>query len=290
MSKTGLAETMCGQYADCAAGAQSGFSRRSLLTALAGVGVAAFAPVALRAFAAAPEAAASFLARVTAVDGSDRLRLADGRRVILPHILGPDRDRPVPPPTDSDRHRAAQALADRVLGREVRIDLAEPGQDRYGRLRARVICDGEDMAEWQCRAGAVRVFPEPGADADRIALLLRAEDVARTTAAGHWLDGRFAVRPANNEPENDEEGAVTDRFDIALGTIRRVTPIGGRLHLEFGEDWRTDFTVGLEPRAERSLPVAREFLPGRVIEARGWGRYWNGPYMEVADAVCIRLR
>ena len=286
MSKTGLAETVCGQYADCATGAQSGFSRRLFLTALAGAltGAGGIA-VPSRRSVAAPEAAASFLARVTAVDGSDRLRLADGRRVILPHILGPDRDRPVPPPTDGDRHRAARALADRVLGREVRIDLAEPGQDRYGRLRARVICDGEDMAEWQCRAGTVRVFPEPGAAADRIALLLRAEDAARTSAAGHWADGRFAVRPVNSDEE-----VATDRFDIVQGAIRRVTPIGGRLHLEFGEDWRTDFTVGLESRAERSLPVAREFLPGRVIEARGWVRYWNGPYMEVADAVCIRLR
>ncbi|NMM45117.1 thermonuclease family protein [Rhodospirillaceae bacterium KN72] len=290
MSKTWLAERVYGQYADCAAGAQSGFSRRSLLTVLAGAGASVAGPIAIRRSFAAPEAAASFLARVTAVDGSDRLRLADGRRVILPHILGPDRDRPMPPPTDGDRHRAAQALADRVLGREVRIDLAEPGQDRYGRLRARVICDGEDMAEWQCRAGTVRVFPEPGAAEDRIAELLRAEDAARTAAAGHWADGRFSVRLVNGDPMDDEQEAATDRFDIALGTIRRVTPIGGRLHLEFGEDWRTDFTVGLEPRAERSLPVAREFLPGRVIEARGWVRFWNGPYMEVAEAVCIRLR
>lgn len=228
----------------------------------------------------------SFLAEVAAAHSGRSLRLSDGRAVILPHILPPGADRFQPRDDRPFERRATRALADLVLGRTVRIDLALPPRDRYGRLRATVtLPDGGDLAERMAALGQVRVMPEPGADPARIARLLAAEETARTTGTGFW-SGLFRIRHA--EPY----GGDMDRFRIVEGTVLRVSRIGRRRHLEFGADWRSDFTVGVPNSARRAFTDAGrdpETLAGRTVRARGWVRDWNGPFMEIDDPAMLEL-
>lgn len=265
------------QYDGCVRHVQSPFSRRAAL------GTLAAATLLPRRAAATPEGPPmAFLARVATVENGCRVQLADGREVVLPHILppGPDRHEPMEDPTPI--WRAAAALADRVLGREVRVDLAVPGLDRYGRLRACLSDAAGDVAAGQARDGWVRVFPEPDAPADRIETLLRAERDGRDSGAGFWADGVFAILEAA-----DASAILPDRFQILRGTPQRVHRIGSRHHLEFGADWRSDATVGIARRLR--LPVDVEALVGCPVEARGWVRTWNGPFLEVTQAVQLTL-
>ena len=128
----------------------------------------------------------SALALVSAVYSGHSLRLVDGREVVLPHVMPPGADRYRPLEDRRFDRRATEALADLVLARQVRIDLAPIARDRRGRLRARLalvegaVAGAEDVALTLVRHGMLRVMPEPGAEPGRIAALLAAEDDART--------------------------------------------------------------------------------------------------------------
>jgi len=235
---------------------------------------------------AAPDGSMSFLSRVVAVEDGRALRLSDGRVVHLPHILPPGPDRHEPMSDTRPIRIAAATLADLVLGQDVRVDLATPARDRYGRLRAQVSVDGRDVAGEVAKRGTVRVFPEPGATAERITDLITAEDEGRASGAGFWGNGFwgsgfFSIRDADSVTDE------SDRFEIVQGQVQRVSRIGNRYHLEFGDDWRTDFTAGLDRSLGRDMDI--DELKARIVIVRGWLRFWNGPFMEIQQAVQIRL-
>jgi endonuclease YncB( thermonuclease family) len=230
---------------------------------------------------------------VAAVYSGNTLRLADGREVVLPHVMPPGADRFRPLEQRRFDRRATMGLADMVLGRTVRIDLAPIARDRRGRLRARLILmegdaqppDPADIAVRLVTAGMVRVMPEPGADPARIAVLLAAERTARAGSRGLW---RRYFRVHGAEPYDGE----VDRFQIIEGTVQRVGRASGRYFLEFGQDWRTDFTGGLTARAARSFTKAGlppESLAGQRVRLRGWVRPWNGPFMDLTEPVQVEV-
>ncbi|MDF1749894.1 MAG: thermonuclease family protein [Alphaproteobacteria bacterium] len=265
------------QYGLYRTGVQSRLSRRDALWT--GCGSMVWMAFATGASIAPPDGPQSFLTSVIAVDDGRTVRLADGRRIVMPHILPPGPDRHSPMEDTTPIRQSAQALADLVLGYELRVDLDPIAQDRYGRLRAKLSVDDQDIAAQQARNGWVRAFPEPDANQDTVIPLLTAEAEGRTTGKGFWESGFFQVYTA------DSYSTGTDRFEIVSGRAKRVTRIGDRDHLEFGEDWRTDFTAGLDRSLRKSFDP--DAMIGKSIELRGWIRNWNGPFMEITEPTQI---
>lgn len=226
----------------------------------------------------------SFRAEVAAVVAVDRLRLADGREVALPHLLRPDLW--IPGAVEAER-AAAQSMADRALGATVRVDLGSAARDRYGRLRGRVrLADGTDLALAMVAAGRALVLAEPDADPTRLSALLAAEAAARAAGLGFWRDGFFRLAAA--EPY---DGPV-DGFAIVHGTVQRVGRSGRRVFLEFGADWRDDFTAGLDAAAVRRFEKAGlelDALQGRRVLVRGWVRRWNGAFLDLSDPAQLQV-
>ena len=67
------------------------------------------------------------------------------------------------------------------------------------------------------------------------------------------------------------------------GAVLKVANMRGRIFLNFGPDWRTDFTTTLAPKTARLF--AREgpdflTLEGRRIRVHGWLAWRNGPQVE----------
>ncbi|MEQ8605024.1 MAG: thermonuclease family protein [Marivibrio sp.] len=218
----------------------------------------------------------SFEARVEAAIAVDRVRLAGGREFVLPHLLSPGLWRPGA--IEAER-AAAAALADRTLGATVRVDLAAAARDRYARLRGRLrLADGTDLAVAMLAAGRAVTLAEPDAPPARLAALLAAEAEARAAGAGFWRDGFFRVAAA--EPYD----GPLDGFAIVEGVVARVGRAGRRVFLEFGADWRRDFTAGLDAGAARRFEragVDLDALEGRVVRVRGWVRRWNGAFLDL---------
>ncbi len=59
-----------------------------------------------------------------------------------------------------------------------------------------------------------------------------------------------------------------------------------RTYINFGADWRSDFTAGIEARVLRANPEWAQTLAGlegKRVEVRGWIQYRNGPYIDIED-------
>jgi hypothetical protein len=66
----------------------------------------------------------------------------------------------------------------------------------------------------------------------------------------------------------------------------------GRAYINFGADYRSDFTVTIDPEDMRTFRQARFDIPslaGRRIRVRGWVEFYNGPEMTLARPEAIEV-
>jgi micrococcal nuclease len=213
---------------------------------------------------------------VAEVLAGDLLRLADGRAVRLAGIR-------VPADGDSDSTgwaERAQAELSRLLdGQEVRLAPAEAAHDRYGRLVAQIERqDGLWVQGALLEAGLAQVHTRPG-EAARAEAMLEIERGARAARRGLWAEPGFAVREAS------AARAQTGRFGIVQGQVVRVAPTERFVYLNFGADWRSDFTVRIAKELARRLASSGldiDGLGGRRVEIRGLVLEAGGPLIELS--------
>lgn len=108
--------------------------------------------------------------------------------------------------------------------------------------------------------------------------LIRAEKAAMIEKSGIWR--RFSIIDANRPPKAYWKG----EFVIAEGTIRDVYRSPSVTYLNFGDDWRTDFTAAIPARARKKFEAGGwklADLKNRSVTIRGRVRFYNGPYMEL---------
>lgn len=102
---------------------------------------------------------------------------------------------------------------------------------------------------------------------------------ARAAKRGLWAHPAFAVRAADRVSFAD-----AGTFQLVQGRVRDVAEVGGRTYLNFGPDWRTDFTVTIAEQdrklfAEGALDA--ETLRGAQLRVRGYVEWLNGPMIAV---------
>jgi endonuclease YncB( thermonuclease family) len=227
---------------------------------------AAIAPV-----AQCPTAGTRSIGFAKAVDGVAFLA-ADGKEVRLAGVTAAAGD------------AARQALASALqTGALTLVDESAP--DRYGRIVAEVFADGAWVQANLLKAGTLRVAPDR-AGAPCAKQLLAAEDEARSMHAGHWRDGAFALRT----PEQLRSRA--GNFETAEGTVTTATIYKGRAYINFGADYRTDFTVTIAPEDMKLFRTARfdvKKLAGKRVRVRGWVESYNGPEIQIATPQAIEI-
>lgn len=217
---------------------------------------------------------------VSRVTGGPSLTLEDGREVSLPGALSPS---PSPgggavPPA------VATALQELVLGRSVKLGFPGPQEDRYGRLLAQVFVEGTGGARvWVqgelLRRGLARAYGLPGNFACMTALLAH-ERVARRAGAGFWSRPEFRLLDA---AAADDLLRHENEFVIVAGTVTEAAIAKDRLYLNFGLDWRQDFTASavLGPAFPREEARRLAALAGQRVEVRGWLGERDGPHIEL---------
>ena len=140
-------------------------------------------------------------------------------------------------------------------------------EDRHGRVLAHLF---DDAGRWvqgaMVEAGMARVY----SFADNRALvpqLLAREQAARQAGRGIWALAYYAIRT----PE--EAGDALDTFQLVEGEVRAAEVRNRRGYLNFGDDWRTDFTAFVDTPALRRFEEAGmdlAALAGSRIRVRGW--------------------
>jgi micrococcal nuclease len=220
-------------------------------------------------------------ATVASVTPGGLLELADGRIVRLAGIRLPDDDRA---PDFARQGREALAA---IESREVQLDEVSLTRDRYGRLVAQVQRqDGLWLQGALLERGLAQVQTRPG-EVTRAAAMLAREQAARDGGLGLWAQVAFAPRPA------DRVARLVGSFQIVAGRVVRVAPTERFVYLNFGQDWRFDFTLRVPRDTVRSLRQAGvdvEQLAGRAIEVRGYVLEAGGPLMELSHPEQMTIR
>ena len=241
----------------------------------------------LAAPAAAAELAAGGAARIVEVVDGDTVVLDTGEQVRMVGIQAPKLPlgRPYFPtwPLACEAKGALEALA---LNRVVTLSFGGRRLDRHGRLLAHLHrADGLWLQGEMLRLGLARVY----SFRDNRALvpeMLALEATARDARRGIWADRFYAVRRA-------EPGAAPyDGFELVVGRVLDVAERRQRSYLNFGADWKTDFTVSIETRHRRLFEAEGwdlATLKGRLVRVRGWVKRFNGPLIEVTHPEQIEL-
>ncbi|MHA1600748.1 MAG: thermonuclease family protein, partial [Alphaproteobacteria bacterium] len=116
--------------------------------------------------------------------------------------------------------------------------------------------------------------------------MLAREAAARDNRRGIWANPFYAIRT----PE--EAGGYLGRFELIQGRVRDVAIVRGRVYLNFGDDWRSDFTANLASKARRLFESEKIDLlsyRGRIVRVRGWLKSWNGPMIDITHPEQIEV-
>ena len=230
--------------------------------------------------------AAETEAVVEIVDG-DTLVLADGRQVRLVGIQAPKL--PLGRPGFKAwplAEEAKAALAELTLGRAVTLGYGGRRIDRHGRALGHLFDqDGRWIQGALIDRGMARVY----SFADNRALvpeLLARERAARAGGRGIWGLRAYAVRDAAAVP------AHLSGFELVEGRVLEAAIVRKRTYLNFGADWRSDFTITIAPKTRR-LFEAEGLDPlsyrGRRVRVRGWLKSYNGPLIEATHPEQIEV-
>ncbi|MED5549609.1 MAG: thermonuclease family protein [Pseudomonadota bacterium] len=214
--------------------------------------------------------------QVTEVPGALTLTVDTGESVLEVRLAELD----APDEALSRSHLEAEAA-----GRAVRLAYAGQERDRYGRALAQVHVQTEGGSDvWlQARlveAGVARVLSHADNRAAARDLLVL-EGFARSEGRGLWADPAHAVRDTHPDALAQDIGSV----QLVEGRVLEATQLrSGRIYLNFGADYRTDFTVMIEAEdapAFIEAGLGPDALETRRIRVRGWIEDENGPMIRI---------
>ena len=234
---------------------------------------------------------------VTAVNDGETLILDDGRAVRLMGVIGPKRAR-IGPGSDA-RAQMESALSGLTLGKKISLQVDKRQRDRYGRVVAQIMVMNGAGPLWVQGAlveeGLARVISFPDNRLCTTELLAKEND-ARQAQKGLWKTGFFAVRPAEAE---DLLFRLAQSYEIIEGEVRDVTELKGAFYINFGQNWRRDFTAFVSAKSaglfgasaggggNRSIDIAQ--LKGHHIRVRGWLKNFNGPSITITHPEQIEI-
>lgn len=188
---------------------------------------------------------------------------------------------------------AAKAELERLaLGKSVELAFGGRRTDRYGRLLAHVfVRDGSNRFWLQgamLQDGHARAYALPGNTAC-LADLVSAEAAAREARLGLWAHASYEVRSADKYRELLR---FRSTYQLVEGRAITVSDVRRQIYLNFGINWREDFTVTVRPRHRRAFDDAQfdfKALEGRRIRVRGWIERRGGPLIEVYHPAQIEI-
>lgn len=218
-----------------------------------------------------------------AIDG-DTLALADGTALRLVGIMAPKVTSSSGSSLRTLAEAARTALDELAAGQILELTYSGSPKDRHGRLLAHA---HDRQGRWVqgalLAAGFARVMTAP----DNRAFsrdMLRLESEARTRGLGLWVDRRFRVLAI------DETSRHIDSFQIVEGTVVSLASARDRAYINFGSDWRTDFTIALNRRTLRAIVHGdADSLIGRRLRVRGWLKSLNGPMIDATHSEQVEV-
>ena len=215
------------------------------------------------------------------------VQLHDGRLVRLSGIEVPDMD---------VNHPGAYAL----LARDILTDMLneqtvqiyqsknEQGRsNRMGHMLAQLErqSDGLWVQGVLLSLGLARVRtsvfnPEMAAE------MLAIEDQARTEDIGIWSEDEHRVLAP------DEVEGFENSVRVVEGRVVSTAMRNNQIYINFGSNWRDDFTISIAPEDKRRFSRAGiDPLQwnGKMVRVRGWVDSYNGPYIQIDHPAAVEI-
>lgn len=189
---------------------------------------------------------------VVALASDQTLHLATTGQAVFAEVIFPD------------AALAQSWMADHLVQKNLTFSVQDT--DRYG--RSRIL---SDVVPAMLRAGVAVIYatvklPEGWA---------AAEASAREAKRGIWARAGWVIA-AENAAQHVQE------FHVVEGTITRVFETKASTYLNFGANWRNDFSVTITGRARRSMKaLLPQLQAGTRVRVRGTLAEENGPMLTI---------
>lgn len=175
-------------------------------------------------------------------------------------------------------YQAKEALSTLALNQQVFLYYGGRKMDRYGRALAHLfLADGRWLQGEILKAGMARVYSFAD-NRSIVPQMLIEEEQARLNNIGIW-DLDFYKIKQQQKSENH-----INSFQIIAGKIIDVARVGNIIFLNFGADYKTDFTIVIPGRVRRMFEkkgINPTEFEGKDIFVRGWLKYYNGPAIDL---------
>lgn len=128
--------------------------------------------------------------------------------------------------------------------------------------------------------GLARVYTSPNAT-EMLTQMYKAEQNARATKQGIWAQNsdHLILTPETAEKAMGE-------FAIIEGVVQKTATVRNNIYLNFGKNWKTDFTIMISPANRKKLAhngIDPLSMAHKTVRVRGWLREYNGPMIELED-------
>jgi hypothetical protein len=210
--------------------------------------------------------------------------LRDGRAVHMEGIRIPHANQDRAPSFIADQ--AFDAVNAMVRLHAVDVTAIPPKEDRYDRVRGQVFSDDDRWVQIALlNRGLARVDISPDRT-ECAAELYAAEGSARAANLGLWSQAAYRVRTP------DALARAAGTFQIVQGQVLTADVKEGRAYLDFGADWKTDFTVTIAPEDMANFRrdgIDPRGYAGKTIRLRGIVQQFHGPEIEIANPKQIEV-
>lgn len=194
-----------------------------------------------------------------------------------------------PWPLSDDSKEALSAL---LLNRRVTLFHGGESMDRHGRALAHVFVGDDDSGTWAQREmmqiGMARTYSFKD-NRNCVRTLLQLESEAREKRLGIWNHPFYSLQKA--EPPADLLDLI-DTFQLVEGRVLSVQAVNRRVYLNFGKNWREDFTASISSRDARAFPdsgLDLTSLEGKIVRIRGWLEERSGPMITITHPEQIEI-
>ncbi|MCI5060481.1 MAG: thermonuclease family protein [Alphaproteobacteria bacterium] len=222
--------------------------------------------------------------RVDKVINALTISLKDGKIVRLSSLDIPDFSNS----QDSPYADLAYKALTEMLPEGTEVILYQTRQAKKGRVNrmnhqlAHIVTKKSDM--WiqgeLLSAGLARVLIAPNAP-EMAGEMLTLENQARQQQLSIW-ENNSPYQIFKAEPP---EGIPQQGFVIVEGTVTKAANVRNNVYLNFGADWKSDFTIMVTPNLRKKLAQKRGIhalsLGRERLRVRGWVRDYNGPLIEL---------
>jgi len=185
---------------------------------------------------------------------------------------------------------ARAALSELTLGKNVELRYGGLRTDRHGRRLAHLFVG--DQKTWvqgeMVSRGLARTYSF--FDNRKCVRQLQArEDQARRDNLGIWQLEYYRLRPSS---ETKPLLKLVNSFQLVEGRVTDVAKVRKRVFLNFGQNFRNDFTAVIAPRDVKRFTggsIDLMSLKGATVRVRGWVESYNGPAIDITHPEQIEI-